>query len=365
MGNVHHYLCCRLKGGGMECKMSPLVSIVIPVYNTQKEYFDPCIRSVLQQTFLDFEVLLIDDGSGKECAEHLDAWAESDARIRLYHIPNAGVSHARNYGIDQAAGKYLLFVDSDDLINQAWLQWAVNKAEEVQADAVFGGIQGISKGQMIDLNQRISGEHLVIERHEMWKLQCGQLVRGLKNNDTRLEVTKHGAWGRLIRKNVIGTSRFLEGMYYGEDQVFNHSVICSMSKIVYNTDKIYYLLEDRPGSATNTYDPKRLEIIDAYLRQLKDCLIDNQDVRNAYYLRVLSMVDNHVDHAKKTQSNRNLNLLELRRCLQEAIHLPIFEEAIKSCNISAHKIDKSYVKLWMTKHRLITMLAVWEYIKNG
>lgn len=344
--------------------MNPMVSIIIPVYNTQKEYFESCIRSVLGQTFYNFEVLLIDDGSKKECSDLLDLWAESDPRIRLYHIMNAGVSYARNYAIDKAIGRYVLFVDSDDIINKFWLEWAVNKAEEEQADAVFGKIKGIQQSQRINSELPISYEYFVIEKDAMWKIQCGQLIRGLKNNDPRLEVVKHGVWGRLIRKGIIGAVRFEKGMYYGEDQIFNHGVICNMGKVIYNTDEIYYLLEDRPGSATNTYDPKRLDIINDYLYYLKNCLINNENVHNAYYLHVLSMIDNHIDHARKTQDKKNMRFFELRRNVKSAIRLPIFEEAIKNSNLSALKVNKSYVKLWLVKHKAITAIAIWEYIKN-
>lgn len=343
--------------------MNPLVSIIIPVFNTQKEYFEPCIKSVLTQTFSDFEVLLIDDGSKKECADLLDSWAQSDLRIRLYHIKNAGVSHARNYAIDHALGKYVLFVDSDDLINKYWLEWAVNKAEDKQADAVLGKIKGIPRSQDINSEKMISGEHCIVEKDKIWKIQCGQLICGLKNNDPRFEVVKHGVWGRLIKREVIGTVRFKEGMYYGEDQVFNHAVICNMKKVIYNTDEIYYLLEDRPGSATNTYDPKRLDIINLYLGYLKSCLIDNPEVHNAYYLYVLSLIDNHIDHTKKTRGKKKVHLAELYKYLQDAINRPIFEEAIKQSDLSAHKINKSFVKLWLTKHKAVVAIAVWEYFK--
>lgn len=198
----------------------------------------------------------------------------------------------------------------------------------------------------------------------MWKIQCGQLIDGLKDNDSQFEVAKHGVWGRLVRKDIIGSARFQEGMYYGEDQVFNHTLICRMKKVIYNTDQIYYLLEDRPGSATNTYDPKRLDIINAYLKCLKYCLIKDARVQNAYYLHILSLIDNHIDHARKTQNKTKIPIQELRRYLQEAIKRPLFQEAIENSDLSVHAINKSYMKLWLTKHRAITAIAIFYYLKQ-
>lgn len=347
-----------------EITMSVLVSIIIPVFNTQKEYFEPCIKSVLGQTYPDFEVLLIDDGSKKECADFLELWAQADKRIRLYHIENAGVSHARNYALEHAAGKYILFVDSDDLINQTWLSWAVCKAEEEQADAVFGGVKGVPRAQSIDTDKPVTGEYCLIQEDEMWKIQCGQLIRGLKKNDPRFEVVKHGVWGRLIRREIIGLVRFIEGMYYGEDQVFNHSVICKMKKAIYNMDECYYLLEDRPGSATNTYDPRRIDVIHEYLYHLKECLIENSEVYNAYQLHVLSLVDNHIDHTKKTRTNRKMRMPEMYRSLKDAMSRPLFKEAMKQSDLSALRINKSFVKLWLAKHGAAAMIAIWVSIKQ-
>lgn len=344
--------------------MSVLVSFIIPVFNTQKEYFEPCIKSVLGQTYPDFEVLLIDDGSKRECADLLELWASADKRIRLHHIENAGVSHARNYALEHAVGKYILFVDSDDLINENWLSWAVRKAEEEQVDAVFGGVRGVPRAQAIDLVKPITGECCIIQQDEMWKIQCGQLIRGLKRNDSRFEVVKHGIWGRLIKREIIGSIRFIEGMYYREDQVFNHSVICNMKKVIYNMDEYYYLLEDRPGSATNTYDPRRIDVINEYLYHLKECLIEDPEVYNAYQLHVLSLVDNHIDHTRKTRMDREMRMPEIYHSLLDAMNRPLFKEAMKRSNLSAHRINKSFIKLWLAKYKFAAVIAAWIFINK-
>ena len=93
--------------------MTPKISVIIPVYNTEK-YLHRCIDSVLAQTYQDFELLLIDDGSKDSSGAICDEYAAKDTRVRVFHKENGGVSDTRNYGLDLAQGKYLMFLDSDD-----------------------------------------------------------------------------------------------------------------------------------------------------------------------------------------------------------------------------------------------------------
>lgn len=91
----------------------PLISIIVPVYNVEK-YLDRCIKSILRQTYRNFELLLIDDGSPDRCPALCDEWAKKDSRIRVFHKVNGGLSDARNYGVAMADSEFITFVDSDD-----------------------------------------------------------------------------------------------------------------------------------------------------------------------------------------------------------------------------------------------------------
>ena len=95
--------------------MNPKISVIVPVYNVEK-YLRRCIDSILAQTFSDFELLLIDDGSKDSSGEICEEYAGKDARIRVFHRQNGGVSTARNLGIDKAKGEWIYFVDSDDVV---------------------------------------------------------------------------------------------------------------------------------------------------------------------------------------------------------------------------------------------------------
>ena len=99
---------------------SPIISVIVPVYNVEP-YLTRCLDSILVQTFSDFELLLVDDGSSDCCGAICDTYAQKDSRVRVYHQTNAGVSHARNTGLDHARGQYVVFVDSDDYVLPGYL----------------------------------------------------------------------------------------------------------------------------------------------------------------------------------------------------------------------------------------------------
>ena len=110
------------------------ISVIVPVYNVQ-DYLSECVQSILNQTFSDFELLLIDDGSTDHSGEIADQLEDLDPRIQVYHKKNGGLSDARNYGLERAQGEYLAFIDSDDYVAANYLETLINLIVEYSADA--------------------------------------------------------------------------------------------------------------------------------------------------------------------------------------------------------------------------------------
>lgn len=129
-----------------------LFSVIVPVYNVEA-YLDECVESVVRQTFSDWEMLLVDDGSPDGCPAKCDAWAEKDSRIRVFHKENGGLSDARNYGINRAEGEWILFLDSDDwILEDALENFAACLRDDV--DLVMGRlIKFYPDGKQIPENQ--------------------------------------------------------------------------------------------------------------------------------------------------------------------------------------------------------------------
>ena len=116
-----------------------LVSVVVPIYNVEK-YLDRCINSIVNQTYQNLEIILVDDGSPDRCPEMCDLWGKKDKRIKVIHKDNAGLGMARNTGIENARGEYICFFDSDDYVGLQTIEVTLEKAKQTGADVIVFGI---------------------------------------------------------------------------------------------------------------------------------------------------------------------------------------------------------------------------------
>ncbi|MGL5682630.1 MAG: glycosyltransferase family 2 protein [Marinifilaceae bacterium] len=173
---------------------TPLISIIVPVYNVE-QYLPKCIDSILAQTYTNFEVLLINDGSPDNCGAICDRYAEQDNRIRVFHKENEGVSSARNIGLDKAIGEWISFIDSDDWVEQEYLSSFINQIElETKVDLIFQGYKKIYASQSkevrlsaisyIDMTDAFVNLHI---NHDFFGYTCIKLYRHsvIKNNRLR------------------------------------------------------------------------------------------------------------------------------------------------------------------------------------
>ena len=190
--------------------MSPYVSIIVPVYNT-KQYLSACLNSILKQSFADFELILVDDGSSDGSGAICDDYAKKDLRISVFHTVNKGVSSARNLGLDQAQGLFVMFVDSDDELSDGALESMVSGV----SDFSVGGMLRIINGHEQEFRYS-SDSYYQIDRKEHFlddAFSCPVLLEGpaakLYKTDT-------------IRQNGL---RFNENLRYGEDKVFVFSYL--------------------------------------------------------------------------------------------------------------------------------------------
>ncbi|HDT8053597.1 TPA: glycosyltransferase, partial [Enterococcus faecalis] len=124
----------------------PKISIIVPVYNVEK-YLEKCVRSILAQTFTDFELILVDDGSPDSSGAMCDQFAEQDQRVKVIHKENGGLSDARNAGIEIATGEYLGFVDSDDYIADDMYELLYTNIVKEDADLSICGIYDVYEGK--------------------------------------------------------------------------------------------------------------------------------------------------------------------------------------------------------------------------
>lgn len=182
--------------------MMDLISIIVPVYNTEK-YLDRCIQSILAQTYTNFELLLIDDGSTDSSGAICDSYAEQDSRVRVFHKPNGGVSSARNMGLDNALGEWIIFCDSDDWIDAEMYEQMYNAAIQNKVDMVCCGLLVEEKNNKTILSYK--------NNYKDHKLMYDCLAP--------IIVTYFATWNKLVSKKIydINRIRATEGANMWED----------------------------------------------------------------------------------------------------------------------------------------------------
>lgn len=219
----------------------PLISIIVPVYNVEK-YLPQCLDSIMVQTYTNLEIILVDDGSTDNGGHICDEYAKSDSRIKVIHKQNAGLSAARNLGLDIAHGEYIGFVDSDD-----WIEPTMY--EDLYAGFSITENTLLTNGMIYQYDD-ITGEELLMRPHS-WKRESLLVINGADFGKAMFsETSNHYAWSKLYRREVFDWVRFREGRN-DEDTLFTYDLSKILRKTSHNIVEIVsaiYHYRQRHGS---------------------------------------------------------------------------------------------------------------------
>lgn len=234
----------------------PEISVIVPIYNVEK-YLTKCVSSILNQTWKNLEVILVDDGSPDSSGKMCDAFAETDERIRVIHKENGGLSDARNVGIEAARGNYLLFVDSDDWIDSDMIETLYRIIQKTGADIAECSFRNV-------YTDRVEEETACSA-----KIVTGNGIDGIEGIlDWRY--FKPVAWNKLYRRSVIGDIRYPIGRFH-EDEFTTYQFFYAAKKLVYIDVSKYNYVRNRTGSIVASYTEKNLDICFA-LRERREFL---------------------------------------------------------------------------------------------
>lgn len=223
-----------------------MISIIIPIYNVEK-YIVDCLKSIEQQTFKDFEVIIVDDGSTDKTVEVVDHF-NKNFNYKVIKQENKGVSAARNVGIQASRGKYLCFVDSDDVLDKNYLRILYDSIQN--SDIAIVKKEDISEVEHMYLCEKVSGKYTTYDKNSALHM----LLMG------RLQV---GIWGLLSKAELFQNNFFAEGYAYSEDLEMVWRLIASANSIAICNDQLYgYRLRD--GSAMTKMNKKRLQGLELF-----------------------------------------------------------------------------------------------------
>lgn len=211
--------------------MNPIISLIVPVYKVEK-FLPRAIESVQNQTFRDWEMILVDDGSPDRCGEICDRYAAQDRRIRVIHKPNGGVSSARNKGLDALRGEYLCFLDPDDYMLPQAMEVLYNEIVKSQADMVMAG------------HDRIEADGKIHRDYRDWPIykETESIQQAFLRNDL-----PNFVWGKLYKKELWQDIYFPEGITM-EDMYIFPSVAFHARKIVILPETLYIYSHENENS---------------------------------------------------------------------------------------------------------------------
>ena len=230
----------------------PLISVIVPVYRVE-EYLERCVKSILSQTYKNLEVILVDDGSPDQCPAICDACAEKDARVKVIHQENKGLSGARNAGINAASGEYLAFVDSDDYVSPHFIEELYQLLKDT----------GCAIGQC--RFSYVKGEGLVEEGDSAFCIYRGESLMEQLYGPEEKATCFVVAWNKLYRAELFKETgiRYPEGRIH-EDEATTYRLFHVAKKLAFLDRALYGYYTENGGSITSVFSAKRLQWLTAH-----------------------------------------------------------------------------------------------------
>ena len=288
---------------------SELISIIVPVYNCET-YLRPCIDSIIQQTYINIEIILIDDGSTDASGRICDEYARFDKRIGVIHTKNSGPAAARNMGIERSRGRFLFFLDADDFIKQTALQLLIDAYDQTKADIILSDFKSFSNGTPGPGHKGIRSENRLFLKHDI--IDCARSYLKRPNKFTLFAYS----WGRLFSASIIRDHHiaFDTDLHTYEDVAFNYDYLRYTEKVYFLSASLYnHIFHDHYMSATMMMsgNPRKLfgyiQALDHIGGFLKDRISDTnirREVGHAYvsltiiqFIRTCGQINN--DNRKK------------------------------------------------------------------
>ena len=230
--------------------MGEKISVIVPVYNVEA-YLERCVESILQQTYAHFELILINDGSTDSSGQICDRLASQYENIKVYHIENAGVSNARNMGIQLATGSWVTFIDSDDFVTQDYLATLASAAEGLNVGFVIAPLHHIKNGIVTDIPPH-SG------KTELWSTEETMKELLMTTRTSFFPVAK------LFKRNLLADEKFNTNYHLAEDALFLTELLLKTRCSSVFIDKPVYYYDHREGSATTSVNQHVFDTIEVY-----------------------------------------------------------------------------------------------------
>ena len=266
------------------------VSIIVPVYQVEK-YIRQCVDSILAQTFTDFELILVDDGSKDQSGKICDEYARMDTRVKVIHKENGGAADTRNRGVNQAVGNYVMFVDSDDYLAPTMLECLYRNILNENADiAACNYLYFFENDRQKDFATNVQSE--VLTGTEIFYYRKNERNYGFWTV----------VWNKLMKRETVGKVRFRSGKYY-EDEFWANEIYQMDIKIVTIPECLYYYRQHENSTMRQKKIARSLDLIEAYQERIYIYLQEQKYSGQAYKVLVYSL--EHLEESKRLITNED------------------------------------------------------------
>lgn len=228
----------------------PEISVIVPVYKVEK-YLDRCIESIVNQTYPDFELILVDDGSPDGSPILCDKWAEKDSRVHVIHKKNGGASSARNAGLKIAKGNWIAFADSDDWLDRTALKTLYDLANQYNVPMAIGGMRVV---------QKYTDASIVMKQNAKVLSNADLMSRFFRLNG---EPDTHSVCGAIIRRDILEDYSFIEGRM-NEDVETCYYLARKCEAAVYTDAPLYNYFKNTEGVTNSGFSKKKLDLLDIW-----------------------------------------------------------------------------------------------------
>ena len=324
-----------------ENQMEPLISIIVPIFNVEK-YIHKCINSIVDQTYRNLEIILVNDGSKDNCGAICDEYAQIDNRIKVIHKENGGLSDARNVAIDIVTGHYITFIDSDDFVEADYVEYLFKLIQKYSADVSICNINKTLEEKYTQENITNDIQHIYTEQEAIEQMLYQKLF----------DVS---ACAKLYKAELFKTIRYPKGKYY-EDLATTYLVFDKCTKIVYGSLQKYIYIVRENSITTSQFSIKRMELIDIAEEMLNFISAKYPDIEKA---AISKFISSNFQILLQTPKEKSLFVEEKRRIVN---NIKKYRKAVlydsKSRNKNKFAVIFSYGGMTFLRF-------VWNRFRNG
>jgi glycosyltransferase involved in cell wall biosynthesis len=330
--------------------VQPLVSIIVPVYKVES-YLKQCLDSLINQTYSNLEIIVVNDGSPDKSAEIAESYAEIDSRVHVYHKENGGLSDARNFGLPHISGDFTMFVDSDDWVSNQLVETLVSLLIENEAEAAQAGFYYAYDEQLLYDNRYFNQSSAPVT------LTNQDLMEALVKND----IVKNFAWGKLYKTELVKNTPFVKGVLF-EDVYWAHHVMSQVTNYVICHEPLYYYRQ-RADSIVKNYSIRNLDIIEGlkqrhlFLKENYPALLNESSKlllkTELQHYRILFSLKSDPVHKREKEKikqhileNRSLFKVSTKgdKQLSRDLHLFIIHPLLYISNLGVKKLLRPFTK---------------------